>query len=55
MFKCRGFGADDIPYEIRMDDIHLDETMMVEFSPRSCETVIKNSYHTGGPGGSKMK
>ena len=39
MFKYRGSVADDIPYEIRMDDIHLHDTMMVEFSPRSCETV----------------
>ena len=41
MFKYRGSSVDDIPYEIRMDDIHLDDTMVVEFSRQPCEAVIR--------------
>ena len=48
MFKYRGSSSDDIPYEIRMDDIRLDETMVVEFSPQACEAVIRNCY-AGAP------
>ena len=44
MFKYRGSSSNDIPYEISMDDIELNETMIVAFSPQSCEAVIKNCY-----------
>ena len=43
MFKYRG-SSNDIPYEIRMDDIELNETMVVAFSPQTSEAVIKNCY-----------
>lgn len=43
MFKYRG-SSNDIPYEIRMDDIELNETMVVAFSPLTSEAVIKNCY-----------
>ena len=44
MFKYRGSSSNDIPYEIRMDDIELNETMSVAVSPQNCEAVIKNCY-----------
>ena len=43
MFKYRG-SSNDIPYEIRMDDIELNETMVVAFSPQTSEAVIKNCH-----------
>ena len=44
MFKYRGSTSNDIPYEISMDDIELNETIIVAFSPQSCEAVSKNCY-----------
>lgn len=43
MFQSKGSSSDDRPYEIRMEDIELKESMVVA-STQTREPSIKNYY-----------
>ena len=42
MFQSKGSSSDDRPYEIRMEDIELKESMVVASTPQTREPSIKN-------------
>lgn len=44
MFQSKGSSSDDRPYEIRMEDIELKESMVVASTLQTREPSIKNYY-----------
>lgn len=44
MFQSKGSSSDDRPYETRMEDIELKESMVVASTPQTREPSIKNCY-----------